>query len=145
MSKAQNIILADLNALKTMDKGDLNRLWVEYFGNVERPSSHNLIIYKIAWHIQQKACGGLPARTKTKLNRLISGRVKAPLKKYQLAPNTILKREWNNRTYIVNVLDKRRFEYDGREYTSLTTIVKVITGSHQSGPLFFGLYKDKRK
>ena len=144
MKKIESHILSDLDALKTADKKTLHALWADCFGNKEKPSSRDLIMRYIAWHVQEKACGGLPARTRTKLNRLISGRVKAPIKKHELPPNTILKREWNGQTYIVYVHEKKRLEYNGREYTSLTTIAKEITGSHWSGPLFFGLRKDKR-
>jgi hypothetical protein len=31
------------------------------------------------------------------------------------------------------------FEYDGTTYPSLTQIAKMITGTHWSGPRFFGL------
>ena len=38
----------------------------------------------------------------------------------------------------VDVLDKG-YAYDGRLFTSLTPIAKAITGSHRSGPHFFGV------
>ncbi|MCF6305500.1 MAG: DUF2924 domain-containing protein [Rhodobacteraceae bacterium] len=47
-------------------------------------------------------------------------------------------REWNGRTYQVEVLTKG-FRMDGREYRSLTAIAKKITGANWSGPRFFGL------
>lgn len=144
MKKIESNILSDLNALKRVDKKTLHAFWVECFGSREKPSSHDLTIRYIARHVQEKAYGGLPARTRTQLNRLVAGRVQAPIKKYELLPNTILKREWNGQTYIIYVHDKKRLEYNGREYRSLSTIAKVITGSHWSGPLFFGLRKDKR-
>jgi len=32
-----------------------------------------------------------------------------------------------------------RFEYEGRNFKSLTAVARQITGQHWSGPLFFGL------
>ena len=56
---------------------------------------------------------------------------------------THLVREWNGRTYQVEVLDNG-YRFDGKTYPSLTTIAKRITGTHWSGPRFFGL-TPKRK
>ena len=43
-----------------------------------------------------------------------------------------------DRTYQVEVLDNG-YRFDGKTYPSLTTIAKRITGTHWSGPRFFGL------
>ncbi len=53
-------------------------------------------------------------------------------------PGTQYVREWNGRTYQVEVLEQG-FRMDGREYGSLTAIAKKITGANWSGPRFFGL------
>ena len=50
---------------------------------------------------------------------------------------------WNGRTYQVEVIDNG-YRFDGKTYPSLTTIAKRITGTHWSGPRFFGL-TPKRK
>jgi hypothetical protein len=47
-------------------------------------------------------------------------------------------REWNGRTYQVEVI-RDGFVMDGRTYKSLSAIAKRITGAHWSGPRFFGL------
>ena len=62
-----------------------------------------------------------------------------------VSPGTFsnLVREWNGRTYQVEVLDNG-YRFDGKTYPSLTTIAKRITGTHWSGPRFFGL-TPKRK
>ena len=49
-----------------------------------------------------------------------------------------LVREWNGRTYQVEVLEKG-FLLDGKTYRSLSAIARKITGAHWSGPRFFGL------
>ena len=60
-----------------------------------------------------------------------------------VSPGTHLVREWNGRTYQVEVIDNG-YRFDGKTYPSLTTIAKRITGTHWSGPRFFGL-TPKRK
>ena len=60
-----------------------------------------------------------------------------------VSPGTNLVREWNGRTYQVETLDSG-YRFDGKTYPSLTAITKRITGTHWSGPRFFGL-TPKRK
>jgi len=55
-----------------------------------------------------------------------------------LKPGTHLMREWNGRTYQVEVI-KGGFVMDGKIYSSLSAIAKHITGAHWSGPRFFGV------
>ncbi len=62
------------------------------------------------------------------------------------APTLVLRegnrlvREWNGTTHTVLVLDSG-FEWQGRQYRSLSQIAEAITGAHWSGPRFFGLTK----
>jgi hypothetical protein len=51
---------------------------------------------------------------------------------------THLMREWNGRTYLVEVINDG-FLLDGRKYRSLSAIARKITGAHWSGPRFFGV------
>ena len=60
-----------------------------------------------------------------------------------VSAGTHLVREWNGRTYQVEVVDNG-YRFDGKTYPSLTTIAKRITGTHWSGSRFFGL-TPKRK
>ncbi len=55
-----------------------------------------------------------------------------------LPPGTRLMREWNGRTYAVDVVTDG-FVFDGKTYRSLTAIAKLLTGVQWSGPRFFGL------
>lgn len=50
-----------------------------------------------------------------------------------------LSAKWKGSTYIVQVLDGGRFGFNGTEYTSLSTIGRVITGHPCNGYVFFGL------
>lgn len=53
-----------------------------------------------------------------------------------------LVREWNGTTHHVLVLASG-FEWQGRQYRSLSQIAEAITGAHWSGPRFFGLTNRK--
>lgn len=52
---------------------------------------------------------------------------------------TRYERVWKKKTYSVLALGDGRFEYEGREYKSLSAIAKVITGSKWNGRAFFGV------
>ncbi len=60
----------------------------------------------------------------------------------QLKPGTKLIREWRGETHTVVVLEEG-FEWQGSQWRSLSVIACVISGSHRSGPRFFGLH-DRR-
>jgi hypothetical protein len=66
----------------------------------------------------------------------------AAAKAPDLRTGTTLVRTWRANSHSVTVLEKG-FVYKGRTYGSLTQIAKVITGTHQSGPNFFG-FRGKR-
>jgi len=53
----------------------------------------------------------------------------------RLKPGSKLMRAWRGN---VLVLDDG-FEHDGKRYTSLTQVASALTGTHWSGPRFFGL------
>ena len=53
-------------------------------------------------------------------------------------PGSHLVREWNGRTYQVEVTG-RGYVMDGKTWRSLSAVAKHITGAHWSGPRFFGV------
>lgn len=57
----------------------------------------------------------------------------------ELPIGTTLTRHWQGRNYQVNVIGPRAFEFAGEQYKSLSKIAEQITGTHWSGPRFFGL------
>ena len=106
--------------------------------------SCDLLIRGIAYKIQEQVYGGLSKAVRRKLATLADrsgeagGAVSSP--SIALKPGTRLIREWRGVTYSV-LVQKGGFEWRGRSYASLTLIAKEITGSHWSGPRFFGLTK----
>ncbi len=91
---------------------------------------------------QEKVYGGLTAAQKRKL-----AGIAAELKKggdlsagpaIRLKPGSRLAREWRGETHDVLVLEDG-FEWNGERRHSLSAIAREITGTHWSGPRFFGL------
>lgn len=62
----------------------------------------------------------------------------APRSRRRLAPGARLMREWNGKTYVVDVIEEG-FVFQAKVHKSLTAIAHQITGTHWSGPRFFGL------
>ena len=94
---------------------------------------------------RRRVHGGLDAVTKRKLRvfaeQLKSGDGTIFDAGISLKPGAKLLREWHGETYSVTTLDEG-FEFNGRRYRTLSEIAREITGTHWSGPRFFGL---KRK
>ena len=140
---------ATLQELSVMDRAALDSLWNETFKQPPPPNtSQDMMRLIIGWEIQAKTSRADLRALKTAIKRLQSkaggvdeskdGSAIIAKPKTVLSPGTRLAREWQGRTYIVDVLDKG-FAYQGKLFNSLSPIAKTITGTHRSGPLFFGV------
>lgn len=134
-----------LTALQELNTQALRAVWLETF---KRPApkgmSRDLLLRALAYHMQEKAEGGLSKAALKKLASLVGPTGKSitqtQLSVPRLKPGTRLVREWRGETHHVSVLDKG-FDYRGDRYASLSQIARQITGTQWSGPLFFGLRK----
>lgn len=97
---------------------------------------------KICYALQKKKSGGLSVRHYNMLYRL-EGSLEAvvPQDKFQPKPGTVMARRWQGIDHYVYVR-ANAFEYNGKNYTSLSKIAKEITRHERSGPVFFGLKKE---
>ena len=95
--------------------------------------------------MQELEYGGLSSKTKVRLKRMAArleekGDINLkPINDVKITCDSIIKRKWRGREYEVIKKADRKYLYDNKEYNSLSKIAKIITGSHWSGPLFFGL------
>jgi len=62
-----------------------------------------------------------------------------------LSPGVKLARVYKGRKIVVVVMEGGKFEHDGKFYGSLSAVACAISGSHVSGPAFFGLVKREKK
>lgn len=105
--------------------------------------SRDLLQRSIAHRMQEQALGGLSTAAQRQLvalarNLLADGKQRPVTPAVRLKPGTTLVREWHGRTHTV-IVQEKGFEHEGGHYPTLTQIASLITGSHWSGPRFFGL------
>ena len=135
----------DLEAIASLQRPECIAAWVRRFRHM--PPKHVSVQFMrkaLAYEGQVRRFGGHSSAVRKALkaalkegkpgNKTVSRRTPA----VQLRPGTHLVREWNGRTYQVEVLDDG-FWLDGKNYRSLSAIARKITGVHWSGPRFFGL------
>ena len=105
--------------------------------------SRDLLIRALAHQLQDRAAGGAGRALRRRLQTL-AGEFEKKSRSFDpaIAPRTgtTLVREWRGHAYTVLVREDG-FEYEGQHYCSLTMIAERITGTHWSGPRFFGLIK----
>ena len=136
--------MADLDerlaALPTMSPAELGAAWRRLRKEPPPPLAADLLRRGLGWRLQVERFGGLSREAARELAQASSGLVPALPARASIAlrPGTRLVRSWHGTTYAVLVTDDG-FEFDGRAFTSLTTIAREITGAAWSGPRFFGL------
>ena len=134
--------IADLSRLPT---AEVWVLWDRYF--TSRPMNPNraFLESRIAYKLQEEAFGALSATTRQRLEAIGAKhsqiKLRARPRDFHFAPGTVLLREWGEREHKVTVTAEGLFEYKGKTFKSLTAVARAITGTHWSGPLFFGLSK----
>ncbi len=135
-----------LAELPGMSPAQLRAKWRDCWRTLAPDIGPDLLRRGIAWKLQSRVHGGLPSHIKRELERAVErlrrgeeliGSIRPSLK-----PGTRLVRSWKGRVHHVLVLDDG-YEYDGRRFSSVTQIATAITGTHWSGPNFFGLKKRK--
>jgi hypothetical protein len=133
-----------LAALESADRADLLDLWGNLIGS---PAPKNLsapfLRRALAFELQCKVHGGPKSRTLEDLGRIGSGGLSHASVGARLRPGAKLVREWQGRTWTVEVIEGG-FLMGGERYTSLTALARKITGARWSGPRFFGLTDEVR-
>ena len=133
-----------LAELSSMSPAQLRALWRECWRRPAPTMGPDLLRRGIAWKIQSRVDGVLSAETKRTLElaatRLRRGEPINSGRSVSLKPGTRLVREWRGKIHQIVVLEKG-YEHEGSHFTSLTQIASAITGTHWSGPSFFGLQK----
>lgn len=121
------------------DRARLLQDWEEAFGSPPPAYASVAFLRKaLAHEAQVRQHGGLPAATRRALSQIATGRPVAEAARGSLRPGAHLVREWNGRSYQVEV-QETGFRLDGRTWPSLSAIARHITGTTWSGPRFFGL------
>jgi hypothetical protein len=99
----------------------------------------------LAFRIQELAHGGLIPETKAKLREITASlsHTRQNDNRPRFKAGTRLVREWKGKVHEVLIVADG-FEYFGETYKSLSPIACRITGTHWSGPAFFGTRGGKK-
>lgn len=137
-----------LAALEHLDVSNLQMRWRGLFGrSAPARLGADLLGRAIAYRLQELALGGLsrPAQLRLKAAGSRTGRGAAGRGSGSspsiVKPGTRFVREWQNEVHEVQAIDTGEFVYRGKTYGSLSLVARKITGTHQSGPRFFGIRK----
>lgn len=162
--------LPDIGQLPRLGPAELQAIHREMFGAEHAIANCQHLRRKIAWHIQAAKEGGLAEAVRsfaisiareTELRTRVSENAArrrdaippelsvitmvvghAPDARLPM-PGSLIVKKYKERTLVVKVLDDG-FEYEGRHYTSLSTIAGEVTGTRWNGFTFFGLGKEAR-
>ncbi len=137
-----------IRSLPTLHRERLMSLWQEQFGKPAGSIRAELMLPILAFRIQEKAYGGLDAGTAGRLRKITvslapKSRVHGEAR-HRFKPGTRLVREWKGKIHEV-ILTDDGYEHQGKKYKSLSPIACAITGTHWSGPAFFGTAKKGTK
>ena len=136
-----------LSRLPTLEIGELRQQWRGLYKTQAPPNlSRELLLRAVAYRVQELALGGLRPEPRRQLLRIAqqfkeTGAATTPRRSELKAGNRLV-REWQGRTYDVLVLDDG-FSWQNTRYRSLSALAGKITGTAWSGPLFFGLKRNR--
>lgn len=136
-----------LTLLPRMSKAQLLDLWQELYGKTPLPKiRRELMVPFLAYRMQEREYGGLKTSTRSELRRIARALEKKPSAELRvrtrIKPGTRLGRQWRGKMHEIFVTESG-YEYLGSRYRSLSEVARTITGTHWSGPAFFGLKKPK--
>lgn len=135
--------MSDAHNLKDLKPKALRQAWRSKLGR-EPPAfrSRDLLLRAYLYELEIAAHGDLKPTLKRRLTDLAQSFGAdaqfdpAPRKAAMLG--SALVRDWNGARHVVLVVPNG-FQYGETIYSSLTHVARTITGTHQSGPRFFGL------
>lgn len=134
---------AHLATLSVMEAPELRAEWRRLY-RIQPPKllRRDLLRLGVAWKLQGRALGGLSGATRRQLAELVKMMAaKSDLTKSRTMapkPGARLLRDWGGATHEVLVVEDG-FQWRDRTWPSLSAIAREITGTHWSGPRFFGL------
>jgi len=157
-------IRQEIERLGKMKAKELRACYRELFGEESRSGNRMHLCRRVAWRLQANAAGGLSGRAQERARQLADEaalRLRPPLQFLQElaapdgaqtlplepvtgrdrrlpSPGTSLQRAYQGRSIEVRVL-QRGFEYNGRQYASLSAVAHHVTGTRWNGFTFFRL------
>lgn len=152
-----------IEEVRRLTVAELKMRYREVLGEETRSSNKQLLFRRITWQLQVRAEGDLSERARRRAAEIVEdtdlrsratkgfwswpAELKAaaprsrsgPQRDWRLPkPGTLLSRRYAGREVVVRVLGEG-FEYQARNYRSLSAIAREVTGTRWNGLLFFGL------
>jgi hypothetical protein len=131
-----------LEEVADLSRDDLVQHWQKYHGSPPpKGVKRQLLERACLHHLQERKHGKLKHSIRKQLLNLVRTGVEPalnPVSKPSLNTGNRLVRDWQGKTYIVDVIPEG-FRWQDRTYKSLSAIATEITGTRWSGPRFFGL------
>jgi hypothetical protein len=155
----QENILNQIQHLENADISEVQAQYKELFDKEAPCANKAYLIKKMAYKLQETACGGLSDRVNMQISKLIQkydpinnkalrpqvvsggkNLVSIPFMRDKRLPipGTMIHKKYKGQDIHVKVLDKG-FEYNDRRYRSLSSVALEITGAHWNGFSFFNL------
>jgi len=141
-----------IEQLQSLSREELIQKWKKLFKtNSPQHARKEFLIKHIVWELQAKKQGGYSAQTQKQLDKLADKlannqeikeeEINKPCRQgLEIKAGTKLIREYKGEKHEVVALEKG-FEYQSRQYKSLSAIAREITGTQWNGKLFFGVKK----
>jgi len=129
-----------LQELDALTKVDLEDRWAQLTVRPVPKVSEKLLRLALAYEMQVKAFGGLPRKTRQRLDQVAAAKTETK----DIRPGMRLAREFGGKVHVVSIGDNGEITWNDREWRSLSEVARAITGTRWSGPAFFGL-RQKRK
>jgi hypothetical protein len=131
-------VATEITELAKLPLGKLKAVWVSEFGrDPPKRMWRDLLLWTLAWRLQEKAFGGHDKATQRLLEACGQKRT-GDLRCRRLKPGTVLIRDFEGARHTVTTVPGG-FVWQEKTYPSLTAIAKSITGTNWNGPRFFGL------
>jgi hypothetical protein len=154
-------VWAEIDELRKLNTALLRAKYQEVFGVGTHSANKQFLLRRIAWRLQARAEGDLSERARRRAAevaddadiRLRAPKSFAPALMAETAPararprfrdwrlplaGTVLTRPYRGRQILVRV-SEGGFEYQGRQYRSLSAIAREVTGTRWNGLAFFHL------
>lgn len=129
-----------LQKLNGLTNADLKGRWGKLTGRPVPKVSEKLMRLALAYEIQAKALGGVPRKTRQRLDLVAAAKTETK----DIRPGMRLAREFGGKVYVVSIGDNGEITWNDREWRSLSEVARAITGTRWSGPAFFGLRQKKK-
>lgn len=135
--------LADLperiREIAALDRANCLARWQEVFGAPPPAYLLRHFLQRVLIHdLQCLVLGGYPAPLRRVMRAALPETAGKGGAQRPAPPGAHLVREWNGRTYRVEVTASG-YLLDGESHRSLSAVARRITGANWSGPRFFGL------